>query len=36
MASAGAGFQAVSVTDEYSDQPTDGLTLRATWNARLI
>ena len=31
-----SGFQLVSVTDEYSDQPTDGSTLRATWNGRLI
>jgi SAM-dependent methyltransferase len=31
-----AGFEVVSVTDEYSDQPADSFTLRATWNGRLI
>jgi SAM-dependent methyltransferase len=31
-----AGFEVVSVTDEYSDQPADRFTLRATWNGRLI
>ena len=30
------GFEVVSVTDEYSDQPVDSFTLRATWSSRLI
>ena len=29
-----AGFASVAVTDEYSDDPVDGSTLRATWVAR--
>jgi SAM-dependent methyltransferase len=31
-----AGFEVMSVTDEYSDQPADSFTVRATWNGRLI
>ena len=31
-----SGFEVVSATDEYSDQPVDSFTLRATWSSRLI
>jgi predicted TPR repeat methyltransferase len=31
-----AGFELVSVTDEYSDQPADSSSIRATWSGRLI
>lgn len=31
-----AGFAQVTVTDEYSHQPTDASTLRATWAARRV
>ena len=30
-----AGFDTVSVTDEYTDRPTDATTLRATWTGRI-
>jgi SAM-dependent methyltransferase len=30
------GFELVSTTAEYSDQPVDSFTLRATWNGRLV
>jgi predicted TPR repeat methyltransferase len=31
-----AGFGCVAVTDEYSDEPVDESTLRATWTARRV
>jgi predicted TPR repeat methyltransferase len=31
-----AGFASVAVTDEYSDDPVDESTLRATWTARRV
>jgi hypothetical protein len=30
-----AGFEILAVTNEYSDQPADAATLRATWTARM-
>ena len=31
-----AGFTAIAVGEEYTHQPVDASTLRATWSARLL